>query len=467
MNESEQGRATPPIARQSFLPFRIADSLVTHLAQGRIYYGWYIVAAVFVVEITTVGFNGPFFSLFLKPMSKEFGWTRAMTTGAVTVGTLAAASIGFLMGWVLDRYGPRWMIAGAGVLMGASYIGLSQVNSLLAFYLVYAVGRSMMQSPLGRSMLNALTAKWFVRRRAIAIAFSTLGGIVGGTIMAPVAQWIINSYGWREAWAFFGLLALSIVVLPWLLLRRLPEDLGLLPDGDGRGQADQVVSKPARSGPEVTGKAGRALVSLFRRSSATMKESNLTLGEATREVSFWVLCLLVGVNMLSTTGVTFHMVPHFTDVGIPTAVGAATVSVFIMFQAPSVFLWGFLADRLGGKRALMGVLWTLALGTLLVARAHSPLGAYLGAGVFGAGMGGYMLVTDVVWADFFGRRHLGSIRGASMVFQLVGNASGSLIAALLYDLQGNYDFAFKLIMVVLVMSSMVLLLARKPQPKTV
>ncbi len=464
MNEPEQGRAAPPAARQPFSLTRIADSLVARLARGRIYYGWYIVAAVFMVAITTAGFNGPSFSIFLKPMSQEFGWTRAMTTGAVTIGTLTAASIGFLMGWVLDRYGPRWMIAGAGVLMGAAYIGLSQVNSLLAFYLIYAVGRSMMQSPLGRSMLNTLTSKWFVRRRATAIAFGTLGGILGGTILAPVTQLIINGYGWREAWAFLGLLALSIVLLPWLLLRRLPEDLGLLPDGDGRRNSPSTASGSLSKGAGVEGKASRS-PGIPHTGATAANESNLTLREAVGTVPFWVLCLLVGVNMMSTTGVTFHMVPHFTDVGIPSTVAAATVSVFTVFQAPSVFMWGFLTNRLGGKRALLGVLWMLALGTLLVARAHSSLGAYLGAAVFGAGMGGYLLVIDVVWADFFGRRHLGSIRGASMAFQLVGNASGSLIAALLFDLRGNYDFAFKVIMVVLIMSSVVLLLARKPQPK--
>ncbi|MFH1141245.1 MAG: MFS transporter, partial [Chloroflexota bacterium] len=134
---------------------------------------------------------------------------------------------------------------------------------------------------------------------------------------------------------------------------------------------------------------------------------------------------------------------------------------------PSIFLWGFLADRLGGKRALLGVLVTLTLGTLLIARAHSSVGAYTGAAVFGAGFGAYMLVVDIVWADFFGRRHLGSIRGASMSFQLVGNASGSLVAALLYDLKGSYQVAFRAIILMLLASSVVLILMRKPRPKTV
>ncbi len=444
---SQQG--APPAAREAFFLARFPDALVKRLAHGRIYYGWYIVSVVFAIEITTVGFNGPFFSLFLKPMSQEFGWTRTMTTGAVTIGTVVAAVISFGVGWILDRYGPRWMLAAGCLVLGAAYLGLSQVNSLLVFYLIYAVGRSVFQSALGRNMLNALTSKWFVRRRAMAIAFSTLGGVLGGTIMSPVTQGIIDGYGWRQAWVLFGIMALSVALLPWLLLRRLPEDIGLLPDGDGRSQTGQ----PSKDTSHAQTK---------RRPT----EFNLTLGQAAHTISFWVLCVMMGVTLMATTGVTFNMSPHFTDVGVSKAAAAAAISVFTVFQAPSVFLWGFVADRLGAKQALLGVLLNLAVGTWLISRAHSPMEAYLGSAVFGAGMGGIMLAIDVVWADFFGRKHLGNIRGASMAFQMVGNASGSIIAAMLYDWKGSYDDAFKAIIAALLLSSAILMLARKPRPKT-
>ncbi|MBI4201121.1 MAG: MFS transporter, partial [Chloroflexi bacterium] len=317
MSHPEQGRPAAPAARGSFLITRAADSLVARLSRGRIYYGWYIVAAIFALETTTMGFNGLFFGIFLKPMSQEFGWTRAMTTGAVTAGTLAAATIGLFVGWVLDRYGPRWMITGGCVLLGASYFGLSRVNTILAFYLAYAVGRSLFQSALGRNMLNALTAKWFVRRRAIAIAFSSLGGILGGTVMAPVIQEIINRYGWREAWAFLGFLALSVAFLPsLLLLRRIPEDLGLRPDGDGRVETLPPGRQASSLGAVQAGKGIRILGVALRAPGATLAESNLTLPEAVRTPAFWLLCLVIAINVMATTGVTFHMVPHFTDIGI-------------------------------------------------------------------------------------------------------------------------------------------------------
>lgn len=455
MKDINRSPREPPTAHGASFLAHPSDALVQRLARSRLYYGWYIVAVVFVMGIPTVGFNGPFFGIFLKPMSKEFGWTRAMTTGAVTLGTLVAAGAGVVLGWVLDRYGPRWMAVGGCILLGASYVGLSQVNSLLFFYLAYALGRSVMQSALGRSMMNTLVSKWFVRRRAMAIAVSIMGSYLGGVALAPLAQGIIDSQGWRQAWAFFGLLTWALVLIPWLFLRRVPEDLGLLPDGAASEKplaTTTLTSTPRPLAPSPSTRPAEG-------------ESNLTLPEAMRSVSFWLLCFMVGINVMSTTGVTFHMVPHFTDVGIATPVAAASVSVFTMVQVPTIFLWSLLSNRIGPRQALLGVLLSLAAGVFFIARADTAVEAFLGAGLFGVGFAGYLLVVDLLWADFFGRRYLGSIRGVSLVFQLVGNASGSLIAALLYDAGGDYSDSFRAIILALLGSSILLLLTRKPKPK--
>jgi len=146
----------------------MSDRLVRRLANGRVYYGWYIVGVVLATGIPRVGLNGSFFGIFLKPMSEDFGWTRAETTIAVTIGTLIAAGLGVALGRVLDRFGPRWMMSGGLAILAASYFGLAQVNSLLAFYVVYAIGRAMMQSATGHTLMYALVSKWFIRRRAMA-----------------------------------------------------------------------------------------------------------------------------------------------------------------------------------------------------------------------------------------------------------------------------------------------------------
>jgi len=426
----------------------MSDRLVRRLANGRVYYGWYIVGVVLATGIPRVGLNGSFFGIFLKPMSEDFGWTRAETTIAVTIGTLIAAGLGVALGRVLDRFGPRWMMSGGLAILAASYFGLAQVNSLLAFYVVYAIGRAMMQSATGHTLMYALVSKWFIRRRAMAISAATMGGYIGGVLLAPVTQAIIDYAGWREAWTFFGVLTVVMALLPAvLLLRRIPEDMGLLPDGD------------LRSIPKSSGEAPA-------RNIAIAGEASLRLGEALRAPAFWLLTLMITVNSIATTGITFHMVPHFSDVGISDTAAATTVSLLTIGSIASVFAWGVVADRLGAKRVLLTVIMTLWIGAFFVSGATSVVGAYTSSALFGVGMAGYGLLSEVVWADFFGREHLGSIRGITMIFQLVGNASGSLIAAILVDIQGDYDGAFDVILVLFGVSFFVLLLARRPKARS-
>ena len=450
-----------------FFAGRFADSMVERMARGPVYYGWYMVAVVFTITMVRVGFNGHFFGIFLKPMSQEFEWTRAMTTGAVTIGTLIAAGLGIAIGRILDRYGPRWLLVGACAILGASYVGLSQVSALAMFYVVYAAGRSMAQSAVHNGMLSTLVSKWFVRRRATVIAIAIAGAYVGGMTLAPVIQKIITEYGWRTAWVFLGVLTWSVVLIPAaLLLRRSPEDMGLLPDGNGSAgnrRDSPPDPEPSASQEGVGEEVGwsRSLAS----EPVETAEVSLTLREATHTVTFWLLCLVQGVNSIATTGINFHTVPHFTDVGISTAVAASTVSVFTMSQVVSVFSVGAVVGRIGAKRMLLGALLTLAFGALLISRADSAASAYLSVVVYGGSIGSSSLLYNVVWADFFGRKHLGSIRGIALAFQLVGNASGALIAAVLYDINGNYNTAFTIAVAGILTAFTMLLLARRPGPR--
>ena len=434
------------------------------LARGRVYYGWYMVSVVFIVSVVRIGFNGPFFGIFMKPMSEQFGWTRAMTTGAVTLGTVAAAGLAVVVGRVLDRYGPRWMVVGACILLGACYFGLSQIGSLVTLYLAYSLGRSTMQAALSPGIMNTVVSKWFVRRRATAISVALLGSFLGSVALAPVAQGIIDNYGWRQAWAFFGILTWLLVLIPGaLLLRRMPEDLGLRPDGDRAGSAPLIDSEALIPATGVLAGVGGGPI--LDPSLGGVAEVNVTFKEALHTAAFWLLSGMVGLNALASTGFTFHMVPHFTDVGISSSAAAVSISVFTITQALLVFVFGVVARRLGARRLLLGGLLTLVLGSFLIAQARTTAEAYLGTGVYGVGFASYMLLADVVWADFFGRRYLGSIRGFSMVFQLISNAVGSLLAAFLYDVRGNYDDAFAVLIAAQMVAFVMMLLARKPKRK--
>ncbi|MDA0797663.1 MAG: MFS transporter [Chloroflexi bacterium] len=433
----------------------MSGRLVSRLARGRVYYGWYIVAVVLAGGIPRTGLNGSFFGIFLKPLAEEFGWTRAEVAMAVTIGTLMAAGMGFYLGRVLDKFGPRWMMAGGFAILAGSYFGLAFVNSLVAFYIVYSIGRAMMQSATGHTLMYALVSKWFVRRRATAISAATLGGYLGGILLAPLTQGIIDNFSWRHAYVFFGVLTILMAVIPAVvLLRRIPEDLGLLPDGDAGTAKDSEPSSSSASEAQAAPVAAQ---------TATSERASLTLRDALHTPAFYMLTLMVMVTSVAMTGITFHMVPHFTDVGISNTAAATTISLLTVGSMVSVFGWGFLADRTSAKLMLMTALVLLEIGAALVANSTTEWGAYASSAIFGVGMAGYLVLSEVVWADFFGRKHLGSIRGVTMVFQLAGNASGSLIAAFMFDVSGSYDGAFKMILVLYAVSFTVLLIARRPK----
>jgi MFS transporter, OFA family, oxalate/formate antiporter len=427
----------------------LSERLVGRLAKGRVYYGWYIVGVVLAGGIPRVGLNGSFFGIFLKPLSEEFGWTRAEVAMAVTIGTLIAAVLGIFLGRVLDRFGPRWMMAGGFALLAGSYFGLALVNSLLTFYLVFSVGRAMMQSATGHTLMYALVSKWFVRRRATAISAATLGGYLGGILLAPMTQGVIDTFSWRHAYVFFGVLTILMALIPsLLLLRRMPEDLGLLPDGDLRELPPLDVAPGEVAAPSAPG---------------TRERVNLTVHDALRTPAFYLLTTMVMITSTAMTAITFHMVPHFTDVGISNAAAATSVSLLTVGSMATVFIWGTLADRLNAKLMLLTSLVILEGGAALVAASTTVFWAYASSALFGVGMAGYLLLSEVVWADFFGRRHLGSIRGVTMMFQLAGNASGSLIAAFMFDVSGSYNGAFKMILALYAVSFVVLILARRPR----
>ena len=433
----------------------MSERLVGRLARGRVYYGWYIVGVVLAGGIPRTGLNGSFFGIFLKPLAEEFGWTRAEVAIAVTIGTLMAAGLGMYFGRVLDKFGPRWMMAGGFAILAGSYFGLAFVNSLVAFYIVYSIGRAMMQSATGHTLMYALVSKWFVRRRATAISAATLGGYLGGILLAPLTQGIIDNFSWRHAYVFFAVLTILMAVIPAVVfLRRVPEDLGLLPDGDAGTAKNVDASSGSASEAQADPSVGRR---------AIPERASLTLRDALHTPAFYMLTLMVMVTSVAMTAITFHMVPHFTDVGISNTAAATTVSLLTVGSMISVFGWGFLADRTSAKLMLMTALGLLEIGAALVANSTSEWGAYASSAIFGVGMAGYLVLSEVVWAEFFGRKHLGSIRGVTMVFQLAGNASGSLIAAFMFDVSGSYDGAFKMILVLYAVSLTVLLIARRPK----
>jgi cyanate permease len=261
----------------------------------------------------------------------------------------------------------------------------------------------------------AIVPKWFVRQRGSAIAISTLGGGLAAVLLPPLIAALAGAAGWRGAWLVIAILAFAFGTLSALLLHREPEDLGLLPDGG-----------PAKSSP----------FSPYRRSRA--EEPSFTREEALRTSAFWVLLVGIAIGSLANNGIPAMLAPIFVDRGFAFEIAAVTLVSYGIASTITKLAWGWLANRFPIRRLLL--ILTLygmaALPSILVFPELGPLAYSFLIGIY---IGAYYFLSQMVWAEYFGRAHVGAISALGRPLGLMVGASGPFVLAVTRDLTGSYD----------------------------
>ncbi len=407
------------------------------------FYGWVIVA------VSGVGFimSGPTqtftFSVFVDPMQNDLGWSRTLLSSIYTSASLLAGVTLIFTGRLLDRIGPRMMLTIIGVLLGLTCLWLGTIHHAAVMFAGFAMLRMLGQNSL-TLVPTMLIGNWFVRYRGRAMALTMLG-MAGSLALFPImSHFIITRVGWRDAWSILGIAVLVVLVpLAALLLRNGPEELGLRPDGDRRPRQETGAPQPSRRPQDAV----------------------WTLREAVRTRAFWLVTLVGALYTFVQTALSFHSVSVFISKGIPAGQAATLFSV----MAPSFLIGSFIAgamnDRLpnrytmiAGQVLVAGALgWTFFATELWHALAY---GALLGMG------GGFMSnVIAVIWPNFFGRQNLGSIRGLSTTFTVMGAALGPFPVGLLADVTGDYTVpltAMLALPIVAVVLAVITVAPRKP-----
>jgi MFS transporter, OFA family, oxalate/formate antiporter len=249
--------------------------------------------------------------------------------------------------------------------------------------------------------------------------------------MPMVAQVLISGWGWRQTWLILGWYTLAVGVVPALLLLvRRPEDMGLDPDPlSPRHETSGVPTQRGPSRAETGRLTGR-------------DEWHFTLHEALRTRALWVLAAFSAVGFMAQAGVSLHQVSHYLHQGLSGPVAALMASIFAGAQVPGGLLWAPLTRRLPVRVVLALAGLTVALGAAGTACAITPIGGVMAAGTLGSGVGGLHLLLRLTWAEYYGRHHLGTIRGVTLPMQLGGQAVGPITAGVVFDVTGEYDLAF-------------------------
>jgi MFS transporter, OFA family, oxalate/formate antiporter len=396
-------------------PTPVANRLVTALP---FYYGWVILGCIVFACISRAGPAVATLSIFVTPMTAEFGWSRTAIAGAVSLGGILAAIGSPMIGAYLDRRGARLILCLAVLATGLTLMALSTIESLLAFYLLYCIARMSWAGPYDLGIWGALN-NWFVAKRAFAASIVTLAQMSGLIMMPLISWWVIENYGWRTGWLVIGSLVLIVGFLPtWAFMIRKPEDVGLLPDGAS-------PRDPATPGSGTS-------------STTTREEPAFTRAEALRTRAFWMLALYTALIYPVQAGMSLHQAAHLIERGLSTATVATVVSLFSLASAVTGFGYGLLQRWMNVKAALglAGVL--LAASAVVMISAATPAAAMVGGILFGLGMGGLHTLLPVAWADTFGRRNFGAIRGIALTIQVAAQAAGPVVSGILRDFSGDY-----------------------------
>jgi sugar phosphate permease len=417
--------------------------------QSKIFYGWYIVGVGILVHIAgTFAFSSTL-SIFLKPITEELGVTRGAFSLIRTFEIGVAALIVPLLGSWIDRYGGRGILV-LGVLMeGAGLLLSSLVQNFWQFVLVRCSLVIAGEALLGSLVINVTIAQWFVRKRGRAMGIANLGTGVAKLGIPLVAASLFVLIGWRNTWAVFGIIAPLLVVAPALIfVRRRPEDIGLHPDGEPPAPGESL-EQGNRSG------------SAPRRDSAT--ESSWTRPEVLRLPAFWLLVITFGIASIGIAGLNLHIFSYVTDIGYSPLIAASFMSTIALTQLGSTLPWGILADRYDVRKVSCFQFLIQCVGLVVITTSADIRLVYAGFFLYGTGLAGSFVLREVIWANFFGRTSLGTVRGLSLFFSHLFAASGAPFFGFLHDRTGSYNSSFTIFSCALFTSAFLILLAKPPR----
>ena len=414
------------------------------------FYGWWVVIAAAAIILIASAAPLYLFSTLIGPLEDEFGWSRAAIGAGPSIAAVMAGLTMPVAGYLVDRVGARRLLVAGVTLVGGGFLVMSQIQGLWQFYIsasIIAVGMSLGGLPV----CTVAIAHWFVKRRGRALGIVSAGEGASG-IMVLVAALLIGVFEWRTGLMILGIGQLAICIPLALTVRNRPDEVGLLPDGEPPALGEASAGLP----PEPADGTSRG--------SGIRQPEGLTIGQALRTRSFWLLAFAQVLAWVGSFAIVIHVIAYLDESGGFTEEGAAVIAMGIPFGSLVGRLgFGWLADYLG-KRRLLAAAWVLqGLGILIFAGIHSPWQAVIFLIVFTPGWGGAAPLLPALLAEYFGLRTFGGIQGVLMATAMLGAIVGPIFAGAVYDVVDSYRPAF-LVLALMAFTAVVLvqMMGRRP-----
>lgn len=384
--------------------------------QGRIHHAWWIVVAGFLLNLAGIGIIMNSMGVFFKPVIESLGFTRGSFALYFTIAALSMMVMAPLMGKILERYNIRLVMGICTTLMAVSFALFSQCRTLGQFYAL-SVFLGIGSAGTHIIPVSMMITNWFEEKRGLAmgIVFSATG--IGGFIFNPFSNWLIENYGWENAYLTLGVIVgLCTIPMALFVVRVRPSDKGLAPYGT------------------------KAVSAAYHETAA----SGLTAREALRAPAFWLLAGMILFIAIANMGVLHHIVPYLTDVGISSSTAAALMSLHMAVLVAGKLVMGDLADRIGLRRSLIACIVGLVVSIGLLYGAAFFWIAVAFNVLFGFAISVRTVLPPLMTASCLGQKHFGVIYGFLNVFTTLGSAIGVPLSGYIHDWTKSYHIAFAL-----------------------
>jgi len=380
-----------------------------------IFPGWWQVAAAMILQAIASTSVYTAFSVVAVPLHASFEPSRMVLMLCVTAATLAGGLISPPLGAAIDRFSVRLILLAGIACGGTGFLLLSMTTAMWQVIAIYFVFMSTAAVILGPLAISALLSRWFVRRRGLAIGIAASGTAIGGLLIPPLLQYMIDTMEWRNAMRVYGIAIVAVMApVAWLIVVDRPGDRGLNPDGD----ADRPADAPKTALPTLTNR------------------------DLLRNPDLWLLSLIIAIAFGGQMGIVSNLMPFVIEKGITPEKGALLISVLSGANFVGKLACASLADRINFRMLLGAILLVLGIGTFAFLKAEAFAMQAGAAAIIGIGGGGMLPLWSVIVANVFGANNVGRTFGLMQLFIMPVMLFVAPLFGHSYDATGAYDLAY-------------------------
>lgn len=388
---------------------------------NKIFYGWFLLIAVWLLTAVSTGLFVNSFNQFMKPMCEAFNMSRTEFAFANSLISITICGCSPFVGQIFEKFNPRVVVRVGICIVLLGWMGYSFATGKATLYasaIMIGIGSNL----AGAVVTNIVLNNWFHARKGFAMGFATTGSGFGSAVFNPVGSALIVSFGYQAAIRYLGIMALVCMLPVFFLFHYKPEDIGLVPYGD-----------------EVEGGEVKTDNKLKARTS---QKSGYTRAQAMKTPKFWFLCIMTFFMSAGAIGIFSHISPYLTDLGYSPEKAASLISIISLSMAASKIFFGWLNDKVGTYKNFLIIMTLGVIGMFMLLNMGNQSTAYITAGMFGIAFSCTNLLAPIITVHAMGGKDYGKIFGVVSLSLYAGPILAGLFSGIIFDSTGSYVRAF-------------------------